>query len=212
MDEELRVVLEDLNFLNEEWDQDVTDDSLRRSSPVLRRFLVEEQLLRAWRKIGLSGQPEILAFTLSRRLTLTPLNEVRFASAGGATYKALAIAQAFEIDRALSPAEVQKVFALGLPEIRQSLTDFTNATCIIVEGTEISRRDLIKYVANKLGGAHYDEQRDRDYQRLLDHVGQTRVIAGKNAVYFELLSAGQRLIQAPDIVNLRNRLRQQLHK
>jgi hypothetical protein len=165
MDKELQIVLQDLDFFHSEWDQDVSDESLRRSSPVLRRFLVEEQLLRAWRSTGLSGQPEVLAPTLSKRLTVASLNAVRFATAERADYKGMTVALFFQSDEALTPAQIKKISELGPPEAKQTLTEFTNSTCMIVEGTPITRIELIKYVANKLGGAHYDSKRDKDYQR-----------------------------------------------
>jgi len=209
MDKELQIVLQDLDFLHSEWDQDVSDESLRRSSPVLRRFLVEGQLLKAWHNAGLSGQPEVLAPTLNKRLTVSSLNAVRFAAAGGADYKGMIVALVFESDEALTQAQIKKISELGPPESKQTLTEFANSACMIVEGTPINRLELIKYVANKLGGAHYDSKREKEYQRLLDHVGRTYTVAGKNGIYFELLSTGQRLVRSPDIENLRNKLRQQ---
>ena len=209
MDRELQIVLEDLDFLGSEWDQDVSDESLRRSSPVLRRFLVEGQLLKSWHNVGLSGQPEVLAPSLNKHLAVCPLNTVRYATAGGADYQGMTIALLFETDEASTPMQRQKISALGPPEIRQTLTEFTDSACVIVEGTLISRLELVKYVVNKLGGAHYDSKREKDYQRLLDYVGRTRTVAGKNAVYFELLSIGQTLVKSSDIGKLRDKLRHQ---
>jgi hypothetical protein len=210
MDEDLRVVLEDLDFLSSEWDQDVSDASLRRSSPVLRRFLQADDLLKAWQKTGHSAQPQVVTSDLSKRLTITPLATVKFAVAGGAEYKGMRVAHVFESSQALSPTQQQQIFALGPPEIKQNLTDFTNSPCVIVDGITISRVQLVKYVANKLGGAHFDETRDKMYQELLDRVGKTYTIAGKKGVYFELLSIGQALVKSPDIVNLHDQLRKQL--
>jgi hypothetical protein len=118
------------------------------------------------------------------------------------------IGQTFYSDEALTPAQIQKIAALGPQEVTQNLTDFVNSPCVVVEGTTISRIELVKYVVNKLGGAHYDSKREKDYQRLLDYAGQHYALAGKNSVYFELLSIGQRLVKSPDIVKLRDKLRQ----
>ena len=43
-DDLLEVVVSDLIFLHEEWDEEVDDHSLRRSSTVLRRLLVDNEL------------------------------------------------------------------------------------------------------------------------------------------------------------------------
>lgn len=40
------------------------------------------------------------------------------------------------------------------------LSDYLRSTCIYLAGVRVSRRHLIKYVANKLGGVHYDPTRD----------------------------------------------------
>lgn len=206
MDNELAVVLSDLNFLYDEWDQDVDDDSLRRSSPVLRRFLVERQLLRAWRKAEFQGEPEVVAPALTKHLKIIPLNTVRFATAGGAHYKTMTIASVFESDAALTEEQIKADYELGPPEINQTLTEFADSPSIIVEGTIIKRSEVIKYVSNKLGGAHYDEERDQTYQRLLDYAHRSYNVGGKSAVYFELLSIGQTLVKSPDIQRLRQKL------
>lgn len=46
------IVGADLLFLREEWEASIDDHSLRRSSTVLRRLLVENELQRAWKKAG----------------------------------------------------------------------------------------------------------------------------------------------------------------
>ena len=60
---------------------------------------------------------------------------------------------------------------------------------------------MIQYVANKLGGAHHDERRGvKDMKfTLLDQAVREIQIAGKSAVYFELLSCGKALIKSDDI-------------
>ena len=40
----LKVVKEDLEYLAEEWTQDIDDASLRRASPILRKLLIEGDL------------------------------------------------------------------------------------------------------------------------------------------------------------------------
>ena len=57
----VKIVAEDLNYLLNEWDQEISDDSLRRNSTVLRRLLVEGDYSNAWRMIGLEKEPKICA-------------------------------------------------------------------------------------------------------------------------------------------------------
>jgi hypothetical protein len=61
----LRIVFDDLAYLHEEWDQAITANSLRVSSPVLRRLLVDDVLLqRAWKAVGFEKSPKITAYSL----------------------------------------------------------------------------------------------------------------------------------------------------
>lgn len=207
MDEQLRTVLSDLDYLYDEWDQNIDDDSLRRDSVVLRRLLVYRDLLKAWRKIGFQGEPEITAPTLEEHLKLFPLSTVRFALAGGANYKGNLVAVVFERDEASTPEQIKKDFELGpVYEVKFKQSEFMESACVIVEGVKISRRELVQYVANKLGAAHYDENLNES-QRLLKYAQQSYEISGKVSIYFELLSIGQRLVRSTDIDKLRQALR-----
>jgi len=75
----------------------------------------------------------------------------------------------------------------------------------------VSRRELVQYVANKLGGTHIDTKRDFSKIKerkfaLLDQVREMIRVADKNAIYYELLSIGQSLVQSDDIQTLRRKL------
>lgn len=74
-----------------------------------------------------------------------------------------------------------------------------------IKGKLVPRRIVIKFVSNKLGGAHHDAKRGRTEEvRLfsrLDSMQQVRLL-DKPAVYFELLSAGQALVRSDDINKL----------
>ena len=202
-DELVEIVSSDLIYLRDQWDQSIEDHSLRRASPILRRLLVAEEMQRAWKAAGFEKQPQITASILSPGL-LSSGSKVRFASAGGALYGGMEIRGLFVYGEALS-AEQMKARALsGFPETTVPLVDFVAAPCLIVQGVKVSRRVLIKFVANKLGGAHHDAKRNEKVEgslfRLLDAVIQERIkIANKDAVYFELLSIGQALVRSPDI-------------
>jgi hypothetical protein len=103
----------------------------------------------------------------------------------------------------MTPEQMQANFAQGVPFASMGLRAFAEATCIIVRGEQVNRRRLIKYVANKLGGAHHDTKRGTDHEEhlysLLDESRQTMQLMGKPTVYFELLSIGQALARSPDI-------------
>ena len=90
-----------------------------------------------------------------------------------------------------------------------SLNEFVESACIVIEGHCVKRRELIKYVSNKLGGVHLDVKRpnmesikrnklERTFVAL-DNVYESRNVFEKNAIFYELLSIGQDLINSDDV-------------
>jgi len=87
----------------------------------------------------------------------------------------------------------------------------------VIEGILINREEVIKYVSNKLGGAHYDSSRKprassrgvslEEKYALLDSARNSTMLADKNAIYYELLSIGQRLVNSKDVQQVRKALR-----
>lgn len=103
----------------------------------------------------------------------------------------------------LSETELKAINSAGFPEEILSLHEFVEATCVVAEGQLISRRTLINYVANALGGAHYNTKRDRkktgkDFS-VLDRAAQNFEFEDKNLVYFELLAIGQAIVNSRDV-------------
>ena len=200
----LQVVASDLRYLREKWDHSIDDTSLRISSPILRRLLVEQQLQRAWKVAGFTQEPQITVSSLSAILAAFPQERIFLAAAGGARVGKVEVTSFFGVVGELDLSIVEKFKSSGAPPKETvGLRAFIEAPCIIVQGAPVSRRLLVKYVANKLGGAHHDSSRgttpeERVFAALdttLDHVE----IAGKNAVYFELLGAGQAVAESEDV-------------
>lgn len=210
-DDLLEVVVSDLEFLRNEWDEEVDDHSLRRTSPILRRLLVENELQRAWKVAGFEKEPLIEASTLQPLLEGAPLDKIEFAAAGGAKYKGAELRGAIALNYAMTPEEVKKEHARGVPSATFGLRAFIEAPAVVVRGRLVPRRVVIKYVANKLGGAHHDVKRGKSDEELLfarlDRAKQF-VLLDKPAIYFELLSAGQALTKSRDIERLISRLRE----
>ena len=197
------VVLADLSHLAGELHQQVDDHSLRRGSAILRRLLVDNDLQKAWKAAGRPRQPLILATTLEPILAAVPQGKIALAAAGGALYQGMALMGMLEVGYVMPVAEMESIRAKGILRQQLPLDRYVGSTTMIVHGTSVSRRVLIKYVANKLGGAHFDPRRQSDAEskafRLLDYVGETYQLAGKNAVYFELLAIGQALVMSTSI-------------
>lgn len=210
----ISVVAEDLVFLNHEWDQDVSDASLRGSSVVLRRLVSDGHLGLAWRLLGLANEPNIVAPDLDALLGPIDHADVILAQAGGAVYQGVVVQGVFKYKRALLPEEMKQNYERKKNLVPKSFTlsKFRESASIIVEGETIMRREVILYVSNKLGGSHFDLSRnnskelERKYM-LLDQYRDDFIVAGKNALYFELLSIGQCIVKSSDIQDFLARAR-----
>jgi hypothetical protein len=102
-------------------------------------------------------------------------------------------------------SRIGKRVARGLP-----LSAYLRSTAALIVGERITRQDVIQYVANKLGGAHYDTSRDKKADaryKLLDkrpatYVPQNGVPAPY--VYAELLSIIEALVESGDAARFRD--------
>lgn len=218
MDMELaRIVVEDIDFLTREWSQDIDDASLRRASPILRSLLVEGHLGKIAHDCGRSLK--ILAPAINKVLGEAELQEKIYFQAGGAKYKGMEIQAMSLVNRAQSPQEIKANHERDKMVIGKSypvkLKMYLRQPSFVVDGVLIYRDEVIKYVSNKLGGAHYDESRNttskggvalEDKYTLLDKVRAGTIVADKNAVYYELLSIGQRVVNSRDVRHLQKQL------
>jgi hypothetical protein len=217
MDLELaRIVAEDLGYLFVEWNQDIDDASLRRGSTVLRSLLIDGLLSKAARQVN--RDIRVMAPAIGQLFTEADLREYEYFQAGGAKYKGTTV-QTVRLSRRIYTAAERKASYDKLKDVTGSssvkLSEFLKQTSFVVKGVLINREEVIKYVANKLGGAHYDSARitlketagvslDQKYA-LLDEV-KNFTVADKDAIYYELLSIGQRIVNSRDIRNLRKQL------
>lgn len=207
MDEQLvRVVAEDLEFLRNEWHQEIDDVSLRRSSNILRSLLVHSNLQKVASYMGeviYVNAPEIVNY---RRILNDPT--LRFYQCGGASYRGLTVGCFANYSRAFTDEELREMSKPspkepGGYEVR--LGRFLRHPSFVVSGLRIDRLAVISYVANKLGGAHYDSNRSSEKDRkyvALDAIRESVRLADKNAIYYELLSIGQRIVKSQSVDRL----------
>lgn len=194
----------DIEFIRNDWNQEIDDHSLRRSSVILRRLLVEKEYGRAWRGIGYQKEPGIEAPDLIKFLGDIDHKKVRLALIGGATYKGAYTKAVAEFNYALTPEEIKAFNGNISGNETYTLSTFLESPCIIIDGQIINRREVIKYVAYALGGVHpVSRKRDKRKKedsvfKLLDNICETYKITEKNCIYFELLSIGQRLASSKD--------------
>jgi hypothetical protein len=209
----LKTVNEDLGFLFTKWNQDIDDVSLRLTSTVLRRLLIDRILGKAAGVFKM--QIEIMAPIFSGLEHFGNLKEIEFYQCGGAAYKGMSVQSVMMVNRVFDQQEITKMHQTGKEKGGKSspikLSDFLKQPSFIIKGTLINREDVIKYVANKLGGAHYDNERknDDDLERkyvLMDNVRNGVRVADKNAIYYELLSIGRIFINSRDVHKLRKEI------
>lgn len=247
--EEASVVDEDLAYLIDEWVPSLDPPTLRRLSPVLRRLLVQGQYGRAWRTVGLSGEPWVSSTDLEAMLGTIDRRFVQMAFAPpGWTASRVMLEGSAQLEYHLpQPAEtgdlmvVMMGYDAGLGPVYASvpraewnvllarpsdelarkiqegigrrvtrgmgLSGYLNSLAALVLGHEITRRDVISYVANKLGGAHFDPKREGEAKfALLDK--KLAVYKPPNrpeatAVYAELLSIAETLSESSDASRFR---------
>ena len=80
--------------------------------------------------------------------------------------------------------------AIGQAEV--SLKKYLNQTACIISGVPVSRNELVQFVANKLGGAHFDEGRQKPREQAISVMEQYS-IGNRPALIHEMLSCGQSL-------------------
>lgn len=207
MDMELRtIVREDLAFLQELSAASATKESIRRASVVLRNLINHDYLRHAWRDLDLSGQPVINAPKL-------PESDEGVAYAGGGSTEAGSIANIRFVEgipKDFNPDPMVR-YKEAMSRLSHSfkLSEYKDAAAISVNGTRISRFQLIAYIANKRGGAHLDRNRkkDKDAYVLLDGLEGDQILGKFTPPEFELLSMGQHLTESADIQRLMELLR-----
>jgi hypothetical protein len=89
------------------------------------------------------------------------------------------------------------------------VAQFLASPFALITGVEVSRRDVIKYVANKLGGVHFDpSRRPQDAKlHLLDQRLAALMVHGTqpfNVIYVELLSIIQFVAESGDAARYRD--------
>lgn len=211
----IKIVAEDLEYLANDWSQDIDDPSLRRASPVLRSLLIDGQLMKVVNM--LNEEISVMAPLISKYEDELHDSSVVFYQSGGAKYKGIEVMFVKEKNIAMSPAEIKAEYEKQKNIIGQNyplkLSKFMKQISFLVKGIKINREEVIKYIANKRGGAHFDSSRKTDKAgskgdlenkfKMLDEIHKGITVADKNAVYYELLSIGQRLINSHDVKRIR---------
>jgi hypothetical protein len=189
--EELKaVVREDLQYLVGAWPSGaLPDDEIRRSSAVLRRLFSYRDLLKVW--IATVGKKEfVVPSSFIHVRNVTRLKEVEFASSSAAQNLGMKVSAVMVFNKVMEANE-----PISIKEELAPLKRYLNQPACVISGALITRSDLVQFVANKMGGAHFDEMRRKPEEAAI-HAMRQYFIGNRPALIHEMLSCGQTLAAA----------------
>jgi hypothetical protein len=107
-------------------------------------------------------------------------------------------------DRALTADEIQEQFKsmTSATDSEVTVSKWLTSRCMTLDGVGVTHRDVIQFVANKLGGVHFDTSRNlkkSPAQAVLDSARRHLRLGDQDAVYAELTSIAQQLLESPDV-------------
>ena len=209
------MVLEDLHYLSEHWRDGLLDDAhLRRDSTTLRKLLLDERVLqRTWNDLRGTRKYTIYSLRLPDLDKEMPslLDGLVLFGGGlvhqGPSERSDSVILAPPEDQ-LQEMSAEERAALN-PEGKlihwpMSLTQFIGGRFLYAGRQVVTREQLIRFVANKLGGSHYDPRRDNAVQMALDNLMSQNIVIGgaHGSLYSMLLSVVQDLCESPDTKEL----------
>lgn len=215
----LRIVRDDLLFLQSLNYKRPSRTDVRLASAVLRRLLHEGMYPAAWKIAGFEGEPKISATDLQAMIKDVPDRYIHYAYAGGATTEGahhkgylLVVVPRDEAEREgyeEAAKRVNNLVKLGITR-EFSLAEFCQSPSVISGKGAVSRIGVIRYVANKMGGVHWDNSRGNwsdpvgGRHRLLD---EDHVFVGRlPASLYETVSISQALSSSKDTERLVDRI------
>ena len=161
-------VYEDIKHLSVLWQRDdLSNADIRNSSHILRRLLIYNDLQKSAnsRHIKLT----IEAPNNKSLITATRNNVLEFFQSAGTTVFGVWL-RASTVSKG-SAEKLNSIFKDFNPDdkIELNLSSFLKQPVFSFKGDLIARADVIKYVANKAGGPHFDANR-ADKDKILDHI------------------------------------------
>ena len=192
------VVREDLRYLATRWpDGDIGDDEIRRCSTVLRRLFTYRDLIKVWVTV-VGKQDFIVPSSYIRVRDIGRLNEVDFATSSPAQnvgMKIFSVTVHNKIQDGPGPISVATEEA--------PLKRYLNQPACVIAGALITRDEIVQFVANKLGGAHYDDGPQKPKENSVSAMNQY-MIGNRPALIHEMLSCGQMLATSGSTKELLN--------
>lgn len=190
------IVAEDLDYLASlDQRDDITNLDLRHASTTLRRLLVHDDLQKVANARGIRlivNMPDVKAV---ERATERDENALYYQVAGtrafGVEYTLMCLdrgqARSLQFDPdgiyagRLDTFKKQRVFFARAWD-KKPVPGQENTFIVAPFPTFISREMVIKYVANKAGGDHYDAARERDEEWVLDLIRRAVSVSSENGM------------------------------
>lgn len=181
----IEVVRDDVRYLATRWPSgDVGDDEIRRSSTVLRRLFTYRDLIKVWLTV-VGKRDYIVPSSYIRVRDVKRLHEVDFSTSSTAQnvgMKIFSVTVYNKIQDGPSPFSIESEDA--------PIKRYLNQPACIIAGKPITRDEIVQFVASKLGGAHYDEGRQKPREHSVSAMNQY-MIGNRPALINEMLSCGQ---------------------
>jgi len=219
--EVLRIVRDDLVFLKSLNYGRPSRTEVRVASSILRRLLHEELLQSAWKLAGLEAEPTITALDLRTAVEDIDPRYIQYAYAGGASTQGARYSTnvMLKVPREEVEAEGQKAVLERIqPKLKAGtrrgfrLREFSDSPAVISGSASVSRVHVVRYVADKLGGVHWDPERgswsgnSSSRDRLLDE--QHLIVGRLPAALYEAISISQAIAEADDVTRLIERVKE----
>jgi len=195
--------LEDLTYFRKwlelrGWKDAPPEEEIRHGSLLLRRLLLDRELVRAWQAAGFAKEPQIVAVDLAATVAAQGPGTPEFALAGSARYTGVSS----EGVPLWKPGETASKSRFRV----YPLSQYLESASVFLGRIAIGRREVIKYVAHLHGAPAAASAKGRKQeQEFLSHMGRLEAKANSyrpDALLLELFSIGQTIAQTPDVATL----------
>jgi hypothetical protein len=213
----LRVIAEDLELLKNSWTHQYPEPDIRRGSAILRRLLIENQYMNAWKHVGFDKQPTLNAVDLLSLVEGIPESQIIVSLAMGAHYRDTYWAGICLTSNNMRIKTHDSMFnSQSYPgEKTYYLSDYLSSSSGIANSKHITRKDVIKYIANVLGGVHINQKQRKEEQKLIARVEKFHKkikLQQSDGLLIELTAIAQAIGHSTDCSKLITKIRTLLGK
>ena len=228
---QLDAVAEDIEYF-QNWAQHsegIDNAEIRRGSAALRRLLVEDAAGIAWRQMGFEKSPslpgpDLLGFF---RKVGIEIDLVSIAAAAGVRFAGIdtALFAARRVDNPATgvSARANEGFAVSVSNVSRNadnpqpsdldifiertwrLQEYLDAPGVVRKGETISRREVLKHMANEMGGVHVGQNFSEMREVLNDAESRLLIDSRQGELrthYIEVLAMGQAVGRSEDFRKL----------